>query len=60
MVEDAKLALRAAFVLTKTFSSEDEEGGSVCDSIVYIDLKSRISLLLGIAQDGRDGRYDLP
>lgn len=56
MVEDAQLALRAAFVLTKTFSAEDEGDESVCDSIVYLDLKSRISLLLGIARDGRDGR----
>ena len=56
------LALRAAFVLTVTFSDEeDQEGGSgdviVCDSIAYMDLKARISMLLAIAQDGRkDGR----
>ncbi|CAM9795603.1 unnamed protein product [Ascophyllum nodosum] len=62
MVEDAMLALRAAFVLTVTFSDEeDQEGGSgdviVCDSIAYMDLKARISMLLAIAQDGRkDGR----
>lgn len=56
MVEDATLALRAAFVLTVTFSHE-EEGSSVCDSIAFIDLKKRISMLLAIAQDGRwDGR----
>lgn len=61
MVEDAALALRAAFVLTVTFSDEEEQEGSgdvtVCDSIAYMDLKARISMLLAIAQDGRkDGR----
>lgn len=58
MIEDASLSLRAAFVLTVTFtfSSDDKEGEGVCDSIAYLDLKSRISLLLGIAKDGRDGR----
>lgn len=55
-MEDATLALRAAFVLTVTFSDDASDGdvdASVCDSIVYIDLKSRISVLLSIAKDGR-------
>lgn len=60
MVEDATLALRAAFVLTVTFSDDAEVGStntSVCDSIVHMDLKSRISVLLAIARDGlKDGR----
>lgn len=58
MVEDATLALRAAFVLTVTFSDDDEDvNTAVCDSIAYMDLKSRISVLLAIAHDGRkDGR----
>lgn len=58
MKEDSTLALRAAFVLTVTFtfSSDSKEGEEVCDSIAFLDLKSRISLLLGIAKDGRDGR----
>lgn len=64
MLEDAKLALQAAFVFTVTFSDEEDGcvGTSACDSIVYIDLKSRINVLLAIAQegrkDGRTGRYD--
>eukprot|EP00752_Nemacystus_decipiens_P005910 g5342.t1 len=54
MVEDATLGLRAAFVLTVTFSDDAEDGNtSVCDSIVFMDLKSRISVLLAIARDGR-------
>lgn len=54
MVEDATLGLRAAFVLTVTFSDDAEDGDtSVCDSIVFMDLKSRISVLLSIAKDGR-------
>lgn len=59
-MEDATLGLRAAFVLTVTFSDDgDGEDGdtSVCDSIVFMDLKSRISLLLSIAI-ARDGRKD--
>lgn len=60
MVEDATLALQAAFVLTVTFSDESEEedgSASVCDSIVFMDLKSRVSVLLSIAKDCRkDGR----
>lgn len=59
-MEDATLALQAAFVLTVTFSGEmglESGNSSVCDSIVYMDLKSRISFLLAIAQDVRkDGR----
>lgn len=58
MVEDATLALQAAFVLTVTFSDDEDGSGvsniSVCDSIVYMDLKSRISVLLAIAKDGRN------
>ncbi len=54
MVEDATLGLRAAFVLTVAFSDDGEDGDtSVCDSIVFMDLKSRISVLLSIARDGR-------
>lgn len=58
MLEDATLALRAAFVLTVTFSDDAVDGDtSVCDSIAFMDLKSRISVLLSIAKDGRrDGR----
>ncbi|CAM9561470.1 unnamed protein product, partial [Ectocarpus sp. 8 AP-2014] len=58
MLEDATLALRAAFVLTVTFSDDAVDGDtSVCDSISFMDLKSRISVLLSIAKDGRrDGR----
>ncbi|CAN0550436.1 unnamed protein product [Ectocarpus sp. 12 AP-2014] len=58
MLEDATLALRAAFVLTVTFSDDALDGDtSVCDSIAFMDLKSRISVLLSIAKDGRrDGR----
>lgn len=58
MVEDATLALQAAFVLTVTFSDEEEEeNATVCDSIVFMDLKSRVSVLLAIAKDCRkDGR----
>lgn len=53
-MEDATLSLRAAFVLTVTFSDDAEDGDtSVCDSIAFMDLKSRISVLLSIARDGR-------
>ncbi|CAM9113704.1 unnamed protein product [Scytosiphon promiscuus] len=54
LLEDATLGLRAAFVLTVTFSDDAEDGDtSVCDSIAFMDLKSRISVLLSMARDGR-------
>ncbi|CAM9342286.1 unnamed protein product, partial [Laminaria digitata] len=57
-VQAATLAIQAAFVLPVNFShEEEEEDATVCDSIVFMDLKSRVSVLLAIAKDCRkDGR----
>lgn len=42
--------------VTFTYSSDDKDGEGVCDSIAYLDLKSRMSFLVAIVKDGRDGR----
>ncbi|CAM9123738.1 unnamed protein product [Choristocarpus tenellus] len=51
--EDTRLALHVAFVLTANTSEEEEEYGGygVSDSIVSMDIKSRVATLLATARD---------